>query len=133
MIQLWQRTTVPIRDDTATTNLFLIFVALRWPELLIIEMKPRYDEDDRRKLLTLLSDRRADLFSAMRKFALDHSVPELRQPERLIITPGLAFGVGPSYPRDPAFTYFLVRSFDEVQIVPADATGNAGPHEGKIA
>lgn len=89
-------------------------VALKRGVLLLIEMKLVYSASDEAKLLTLLGDRRADLFSAMIKFGAERGFPDLLAPEQLTIVPCLGFSHDASFPVNPLFAYLLVSGLDSV-------------------
>lgn len=73
-------------------------VALRSRDLFIGEAKVRYDENDRLKLETLISDRRAHLLAALRTFAKERRVPALLPVESLVLRPVLVFRAAASAP-----------------------------------
>lgn len=66
-------------------------VALKGRQLTIFEAKVLYSETDRLKLEDLLSARREDLLTALKKFAHERSFPELLPVEGLQLLPVLAF------------------------------------------
>lgn len=84
-------------------------VALRGNDLLIGEAKVRYNEDDRDKLILLLSERRSDLLLSLQKFAQDRRVPDLLPVERLNMHPVLIFRSGTNAPPLlPGFNYLRI-------------------------
>ncbi len=92
-------------------------VALRRDDLFIGEAKLAYDEGDRQKLETLITGRRQDLLSALRKFAEEREVPALLPVERLRLLPALVFPAGSPAPRVPnGFTYVLLESPDKARV-----------------
>ena len=89
-------------------------VALRNRDLFVGEAKPKYDDDDRAKLVRLLGERRDHLFAALRTFASDRNVPQLCPVEALDIHPVLIFqadSVAP--PPPPGFSYLRIANMDE--------------------
>ena len=100
-------------DNKIVPDLF----ALNRIEVLIIEMKPTYSVADELKLISLLDERRSDLILAMRKFGTERGVPELCDPESLILTPALGFKAGTIFPQNPRFAYFQVIDLDHVEIL----------------
>ncbi len=92
--------------------------ALRDGVLLVIEMKPTYSADDAAKLRLLLTERRAHLDLALVTFAQDRSIPLVATPSNLVVVPGLAFGWTSPHPPNPDFCHFLVKSLNEVTVVP---------------
>ena len=86
-------------------------VALCGRKLLIGEAKPRYSDDDRAKLVRLLSDRREDLLTALRTFSAERRVQELLPVETLQLYPVLVFASKARAPAVPSgFSYLRVRS-----------------------
>ena len=84
-------------------------VALRNRNLLIVEAKLGYDDDDRTKLDSLLSERRDHLLLALRTFAYERKVPELLPVETLDIYPVLVFRSGTDAPPPPpGFSYLRI-------------------------
>ena len=87
-------------------------VALRGRDLAVLEAKVRYDDNDRVKLETLLTARRADLLVSLARFAADRRVPQLLPIETLVIHPVLAFAAKDAPPAPPPFSYLRVESRD---------------------
>ena len=84
-------------------------VALQGRNLLIGEAKPRYDDGDRAKLNRLLTDRRSNLLTTLRTFALERRIPELLPVETLEIHPVLVFRSDSDAPRlPPSFSYLRI-------------------------
>ena len=108
------------RDDSpdprrhSSGELIPDIVALCSRKLLIGEAKLRYHDGDRAKLDYLLSERRSDLLTALRTFAVERKVPELLPVETLEIYPVLIFGSQSDAPAIPAgFSYLRVTSQSE--------------------
>lgn len=89
-------------------------VAVRGRELVLAEAKVGYSSSDRVKLTELLTERRADLLLALRKFAGDRGAKALLPVETLELLPVLVFAAGGSAP-PPAegFSYLRVKSLTE--------------------
>jgi hypothetical protein len=86
-------------------------IALRERQLFIGEAKVRYNDGDRAKLSRLLSERRCDLLTSLRKFSKDRGFPELIPVEELVLHPVLVFlakGAAPQ-PSD-GFSYLRIVS-----------------------
>jgi hypothetical protein len=97
-------------------------VALNGPNLLIGEAKIRYNQNDRVKLDVLLTQRRADFLSSLRKFALERHFPQLLPVEQLSLHPVLVFLAGTEAPNPVgAFSHLRivssVEAFFEGQLV----------------
>lgn len=101
-------------DNKLVPDLF----AMRWPVVLIAEMKPAYSRDDEAKLISLLTDRRADLLSAMLKFGRERGVAEFLEPDGLILVPTLGFEAGIAFPTNPTFAYCHVAGLNDVLLTP---------------
>ena len=84
-------------------------VALRGDDLLIGEAKVLYNQDDRDKLVLLLTERRRDLLLALQKFAQERRVPDLLPVERLVMHPVLIFRATTDAPPLPSdFSYLRI-------------------------
>lgn len=101
-------------DNKLVPDLF----AMRWPVVLIVEMKPSYSQDDEAKLSSLLAERRPDLIAAMMKFGRERGVPEFLEPDRLILVPALGFQSGNAHPVNATFAYFKVAEINSVRLDP---------------
>jgi Holliday junction resolvase len=66
-------------------------IAYKAAKLLIIEAKPEYSILDKEKLAYLLSDRRSDFLSGLKKFTLERDLLQILPIETLDIIPVLAF------------------------------------------
>lgn len=86
-------------------------VALKGRQLTIFEAKVLYSEPDRLKLEDLLSARREDLLTALKKFAHERSFPELLPVEGLRLLPVLAFRADVAAP-PPAREFSYLRVVD---------------------
>jgi hypothetical protein len=86
-------------------------IAIKGRDLLIAEAKVSYNLPDQEKLQRLLSDRRADLLSALRKFAVERGFAQLLPVETLNLYPVLVF-VHKERPPAPTvnFSHLLVQS-----------------------
>jgi hypothetical protein len=82
-------------------------VALKDGTLLIVEAKPAYSQMDYDKLQRLLSERRDDLYTALRTFGRERGFPALLRPDLLAIRPGLAFSRKSAHP-SVAFPWVLL-------------------------
>jgi hypothetical protein len=84
-------------------------VALKGRRLILAEAKVSFDLDDQIKLQKLLSERRPDLLSALRKFATDRRVSALLPIETIEFHPTLVFtGFSNTPPPPPGFTFLRV-------------------------
>lgn len=84
-------------------------VALLDRTLLIGEAKPRHDDKDQAKLMSLLNERKSHLLLALKKFAQERRIPELLPVTGLDIHPVLVFPsdvLAPSPP--PGFSYLRI-------------------------
>lgn len=98
-------------------------VALRGLTLLVVEAKVPYAEEDRLKLIELLSVRRLDLFRALREFGRIRGIEELLAPEQLNIVPGLAFVRGrPPKGSLDGFAVLRAKSLNAVDITMPEPT-----------
>nr|ABC75874.1 R1.BtsI [Parageobacillus thermoglucosidasius] len=89
-------------------------IAYKNDDLLVIEAKPKYSQDDRDKLLYLLSERKHDFYAALEKFATERNHPELLPVSKLNIIPGLAFSASENkFKKDPGFVYIRVSGIFE--------------------
>jgi hypothetical protein len=79
-------------------------VALRQQTLLLVEAKVGYSDLDRRKLETMLGERRDDLDRALRRLGERSGIPQLFAPAALVIVPVLAQAAErPAPPPPPGF------------------------------
>jgi hypothetical protein len=92
-------------------------VALSRGILLIAEHKPKYSAEDEKKLINLLTLRRADLISALRSLTEGGRAIIPVPIEDLIFIPCLGFAAGTSYVNNPDFCYFKVHDLDDVEFV----------------
>jgi hypothetical protein len=92
-------------------------VAYQAPIMPLIEMKPRYSEEDEAKLIDLLLNRRANLLLALEAFLTVHPIPLTRPVDELIFVPCLGFAADSIYPPHPGFCYFKVRDINTVDFV----------------
>ena len=76
-------------------------VALRNRDLFIGEAKLQYDDGDRAKLASLVSERSSHLLAALRTFALERRVPQLLPVETLDMHPVLVFRSNANAPSPP--------------------------------
>ena len=84
-------------------------VALRNRDLIIGEAKLQYSDSDRSKLVYLLGERRKDLLTALRTFALERHVPQLLPAENLNLHPVLVFRSTSDAPLPPSgFSYLRI-------------------------
>jgi hypothetical protein len=82
-------------------------VALRGRDLFIGEAKVHYNENDRLKLETLITERRDHFLSALRTFSRERRVPALLPVERLVLRPVLVFRAGVTAPPPTGAMSFL--------------------------
>lgn len=76
--------------------------------LLIIEMKPRYDAKDEKKLEYLLHERRADFLSSLRRLAETKGYVFSCPVEDLVTIPCLGMSTGVLCPHRSDYAYFTV-------------------------
>lgn len=88
-------------------------VAFKNDYLAIVEAKVKYNEGDRLKLSTLLTERKSDLYLALIKFANERKFPQLLPVEKLIISPVLAFVSDKNTPTLPdGFSYLKIIDYN---------------------
>jgi hypothetical protein len=113
--------TTVARDDSpdprrhSTGKLVPDIVALFERTLMIVEAKVSYSLEDRSKLVHLLTERRADLLTALRKFAIERRIPELLPVETLELAPALAFAADAASPHDDGLIHILVQDIGVVR------------------
>lgn len=82
--------------------------------ILIVEMKPRYSEEDELKLFNLLNNRRPDLIRALRDLAQIRSTAFAIPVEQLTLVPALGFGATRQRIKPANFCHFRVLGLDTV-------------------
>ena len=89
-------------------------VAIRERQLIIAEAKVSYNQSDREKLEYILGPRRADLLTALHKFAHERDMKELLPIDSLILCPVLVFLEESSAPPPTgSISYLRIRSSEE--------------------
>lgn len=89
-------------------------VAIKDADLLVVEAKPTYDEQDEAKLLTLRSERRADFDAALALVFGRCGIIE--NPARLSFTPCQAMSARAPVPRRSDFAYLFVGRDGETRL-----------------
>lgn len=89
-------------------------VALKDRTLLLAEAKPRYNEADRLKLVSLITVRRDHLIVALRKFAVERGRPSLFPLEDLLFAPTLVFSATAKAPQpDGTVSYLRMQTLSD--------------------
>ena len=85
--------------------------------LLIIEAKPGYSQEDRDKLVYLLTERKNDFTAALEKFASERDFPMLLPISKLMFIPVLAFSASvKKFNKEPGFAYIRVAGLYEATL-----------------